>query len=155
MFQKVCPQCRRISSETSARCPGCGCDLTSVAELRATPRRSLSAFLPGAEGSAVLLVIGQAAAVLACIAQIVAVVAGIAQGQLLVVGAGILGLCLSAGMFIVFNRIRLLPWIIAAQDAENEALWQAIAVVRLPSAEQGAADRPRDHDSTAITAPPP
>jgi hypothetical protein len=101
--------------------------------------------LPGAEGSAVLLVIGQAAAVLACIAQIVAVVAGIAQGQLLVVGAGILGLCLSAAMCIVFTRIRLLPRIIAAQDAENEALWQAILVLRSPSAEQGAAaDRPRD-----------
>src|SRR5262249_44250614 len=139
-FQKTCPQCRQISPETYARCPGCRCDLTAVTELRATPRKPLAAFLPRDSGSAVMLVIGQIAAILACVGQIGVVVTGVAQGQLLVVVAGILGFCLSTAMFIVFSRIRLLPRIIAAQDAENEELWQAIAELRSSRAEQGAAD---------------
>jgi hypothetical protein len=129
--------------------------LTTVTELHTTPRRTLSAFFGGAEDSAVLLVIGQVAAGLACIAQIGVVVQGITTAQVVFAGAGILGLCLSAAIFLVFQRVNVLPRIVAAQDAENEELWRAIAVLRSSRAEQGAAaDRPRDHGSSAITAPP-
>lgn len=130
MFQKVCVQCRRMSPESSPQCPGCGHDLSSVTEVRATASRRLGTFLPGNGASAVLLLIGQFAAVLTCIVQITVVVAGAAQGQVVVVGAGILGFCLSAAMLIVYGRIHVLPQIIAAQDAENDDLWQAIARLR-------------------------
>jgi hypothetical protein len=39
MLRKSCPQCRRISLETTARCPSCGCDLTTVAPLPPEPLR--------------------------------------------------------------------------------------------------------------------
>jgi hypothetical protein len=52
------------------------------------------------------------------------------QSKRYIVLAGALAFCLSATLFVVFKRAKALARIAAAQDAENQRLWQAIEALR-------------------------